>query len=429
MWYAILILAGFVAGCIVAYLFLYGPVWRAAKLQKELDAKALTIQNTFRAQETQQAELDRKAVGLAEKERELEDAYAWKNKELQQQRAQFDARAVKYAELADENLTLKRDLQNIDVNLWKLQMDRDRERERQDSIEGKVKELGARYLKENIKWWGNSLTPNNYAANKKRLLDAIDRCRQVGFEISAEEEAQYMADLKTEYERIVRLAFEREEQARIKAQIREEQRLEREIEQELKRLDRERAAIQAALAKALAEAKDEHSAEVENLKARLAEAEAKAERAKSQAQLTKSGHVYVLSNIGSFGQGVYKIGMTRRLEPQDRVKELGDASVPFPFDVHMMISCDDAPKLENELHRVFHRVRVNKANPRKEYFHTDIEEIYRVVKDNFGEVQYLADPEALEYYQSINMSDEDSEFIESIYDEVEEESEAVADEA
>ena len=80
--------------------------------------------------------------------------------------------------------------------------------------------------------------------------------------------------------------------------------------------------------------------------------------------------MYVLSNIGSFGEGVYKIGMTRRLEPQDRVRELGDASVPFPFDVHMMISCDDAPSLENALHRESHKQRVNKVNFRKEFFRT-----------------------------------------------------------
>jgi hypothetical protein len=177
-----------------------------------------------------------------------------------------------------------------------------------------------------------------------------------------------MSDLKHDYEMKVRKAVEKEEQARIKAQIREEQLREREIERELQTLDRERAAIKAALEKALSIAKESHSEEVEKLKLRLVEAEARNERAIAQAQLTKAGHIYVISNLGAFGEEVFKIGMTRRLEPKDRIAELSDASVPFPFDVHMMISCDNAPQLEKLLHREFHSNRLNKVNVRKEFF-------------------------------------------------------------
>ena len=95
----------------------------------------------------------------------------------------------------------------------------------------------------------------------------------------------------------------------------------------------------------------------------------------SQAMLTKSGHVYIISNIGSFGDNMLKIGMTRRLEPMDRVKELGDASVPFPFDVHAMIRTSDAPTLENALHKHFDARRVNLENTRKEFFYVSLEEI------------------------------------------------------
>jgi multidrug efflux pump subunit AcrA (membrane-fusion protein) len=216
----------------------------------------------------------------------------------------------------------------------------------------------------------------------------------------------------------VRAAFEREEQARIKAQIREEQQREREIQRELERADKEQAVVREALARALAKAEDEHSAEVESLRARLAELEAK-KRAISQAQLTKAGHVYVISNIGSFGEGVFKIGMTRRLEPIDRVKELGDASVPFPFDVHMMISCDNAPTLETALHQRFLKQQINKTNPRKEFFKTDIEAIVQVVREHHGEVEFTADAEALQYHQSLTMSDEDQQFIDDVFDRLE----------
>lgn len=253
---------------------------------------------------------------------------------------------------------------------------------------------------------------------RQRLQGVIQACRKIGFDVTEIEEAALIAELKAEYEKVVKAAFEREEQTRIRAQIRDEQLREKEIERELKQLEREREAIQAALAKALAEAQDQHSEEVERLQARLAEAEAKSQRTISQAQLTKSGHVYVISNIGSLGDGVFKVGMTRRLVPMERVCELGDASVPFPFDVHMMISCNDAPSLENALHRKLHKSRINRVNPRKEFFKTTIESIYQIVKEHHGDVEYIADAEALQYRQSQSMSDEDQEFIEHLYDEL-----------
>jgi len=199
------------------------------------------------------------------------------------------------------------------------------------------------------------------------------------------------------------------------------------VDRELKQLQRERTAIQAALDQALAEARDKHSEEVQRLQARLAEAEEKSRRAMSMAQQTKAGNVYVISNIGSLGESVFKIGMTRRLEPLDRVRELGDASVPFPFDVHMMISCDDAPSLENALHRELHKLRINKTNPRKEFFKVDLETICRIVRAHHGEVAYVADPEALEYRQSLSMSEEDSKFIENVYQGIDDDSTTVAE--
>jgi T5orf172 domain len=347
-------------------------------------------------------------------------------KKLNDARRQFDDRIISYKELEDENKLLKRDLRNLAVSMRKLELDSHRQQQVQSELDLKVQEIGARYLKENVKWIGNSLNANNFASCKQRLLDVIERCRGIGFDITDEEEQSYLADLRVEYEKEVRTAFEREEQSRIKAQIREEQKLEREIQREQERIAREKAIVEAALARALATAVDEHSAEIESLKARLAEAEEK-ERAISQAQLTKAGFVYVVSNIGSFGEGVYKIGMTRRLEPLDRIRELGDASVPFPFDIHMMISCQNAPDLENSLHKALMKQQLNKTNPRKEFFRADIDAIIGLVKENHGEVEYVADAEALQYRQSLSMSDEDLEFIEHVFDEVDDDGEAMED--
>ncbi len=120
-----------------------------------------------------------------------------------------------------------------------------------------------------------------------------------------------------------------------------------------------------------------------DLSAKLVEAEENSKKAISMAQQTKKGHVYVISNIGSFGEDIYKIGLTRRLDPDERIRELGDASVPFPFDVHAMFVSDDAPALENILHRKFVERQLNKINRRKEFFRVNLKEI-RQVADELG---------------------------------------------
>jgi len=129
--------------------------------------------------------------------------------------------------------------------------------------------------------------------------------------------------------------------------------------------------------------------------------EAKFERATSQAQITKAGYIYVISNIGSFGEGVVKIGMTRRLEPMDRVKELGDASVPFKFDVHTLTFVDNAPQIENTLHRKFNEKRVNIENQRKEFFKVTPQEVSSVMEEMGIECDWYFDVEAKEYRESL----------------------------
>jgi hypothetical protein len=407
--YIIVALVGMAGGAFCVYMLTEGRRKSLAEQKSEQEARSQSISDSL------------------QKLREREERYDQAVTQLKAARTEFDARAVPYNELQDENTILKRDLRNIIVQVRKVQLDTHVQRQSQEAVQQKVRDIGNCYLKENVKWIGSSLTPNNFAASNQRLKDVIERCRGIGFEITVAEEESYLADLKAEYKMIVRRAFEREEQARIKAQIRDEQLREREVERERKHLEYEREAIKVALEQALAEAEDQHSEEVQRLRARLAEAEEKARRATSQAQLTKSGHVYVISNIGSFGDGVFKVGMTRRLEPHQRILELASASVPFPFDVHMMISSNDAPALETALHRKLFKLRINKTNPRKEFFKTDIASIYQVVKEHHGEVEYLADAEALQYRQSLTMTDEDQQFVESVYNALEEDE--VLDEA
>lgn len=116
----------------------------------------------------------------------------------------------------------------------------------------------------------------------------------------------------------------------------------------------------------------------------------------------RAGYVYIISNIGSFGDGVYKIGMTRRLNPLERIDELGGASVPFRFDVHALIFSEDAPRLESLLHQIFSKNRVNKINGRKEFFKVPLSEIEKVVKENFDNtIEFVYTPEAEQYRESM----------------------------
>lgn len=179
---------------------------------------------------------------------------------------------------------------------------------------------------------------------------------------------------------------EQEEQRLIREQMREEERALRELEKVKQEAEREENRYQEALEKARQEIESATGktqqkllSQIEELQQKLQEAAINKQRAISQAQITKSGHIYIISNIGSFGENVYKIGMTRRLDPMDRVKELGDASVPFSFDVHAMIFCENAPELESRLHKYFENQRVNKVNERKEFFRVSLEEVVQAV--------------------------------------------------
>lgn len=338
--------------------------------------------------------------------------------QFQAERLEFNRRIITYDELARENLILKTDMRNLAITVAKQEYEHRELARRQTNVQEMADTLGDRYLSETQKWVARSLTTGNYASNKNRLIEAIARCRAMGVSVDHKREKELLANLQSDFELAVRAEVQREEQARIRERMREDLLREKELQkarEAAEQAEREQRAIEEALANALSIAAGKHSEEVMRLKEQLAEAELKSQRTKSLAEQTKVGHIYVISNIGSFGKGVFKIGMTRREKPLERVFELGDASVPFPFDVHMMIKTEDAPKLEKVLHRAFYKSQLNKTNPRKEFFRTSIDEIARVVRANYGDIEYTADAEALQYYESLNMSAEDQEFIEEVH--------------
>jgi hypothetical protein len=201
---------------------------------------------------------------------------------------------------------------------------------------------------------------------------------------------------------------EREEQRRVKDQIREEEKARREYERAMKEAAKEEETIKKAMekvrkevGKANEEQRERYEAQLQELMLKLQEAEQKNQRALSMAQQTKTGHVYIISNIGSFGEDVYKIGLTRRLEPLDRIKELGDASVPFEFDVHALIASDDAPALERSLHRHFLALQINKVNPRKEFFRVPLRQIRTELEGMGIQAAWTMAAEAAEYRESL----------------------------
>lgn len=215
----------------------------------------------------------------------------------------------------------------------------------------------------------------------------------------------------------LRLAFEyrqkqqeeKEAAKAARAEQREQERLQREIEAEKHKIEKEQTHYLTAYEKIKKQLeKDPTNQEYLQKKAEFENVLADIEKSLSdidyrQANI-RAGYVYIISNIGAFGENVYKIGMTRRLNPQDRVDELGDASVPFKFDVHAMIFSDDAPALEAALHRAFEDKKLNMVNQRREFFNVTLDEIKEVVRKNYDKtVEFIDIPDAEQYRVSKKM--------------------------
>jgi hypothetical protein len=251
---------------------------------------------------------------------------------------------------------------------------------------------------------------DNVLTLQERILKSYEAINKLGHSnqvtITAPYHSLKIAELRLVHEHREKVQAEKEEQRRIRDALREEEKARAEIERAQARAEAEEAEHQKALDKARADlaaatATDKQHAKLEGLIAKLetelADAIDRKAKAIARAQLTRSGHVYVLSNIGSFGAGIYKIGLTRRLDPYQRVDELGDASVPFGFDVHAIIYSEDAPALEAALHREFAQRRVNLVNLRKEYFRVTLDEVGAALERHHGLVSLVLSAEAEEW--------------------------------
>ena len=254
---------------------------------------------------------------------------------------------------------------------------------------------------------------NNFDSYKKRIESAkatIDKLGQtMNINISYEYFELKIKELHLAFEYQQMKQKEKEEQRMLREQLREEAKLKKEIEEARRKIKKEQTHYQNAIfaiKEKIASAKTSDDKEI--FEQKLSELEEQAAQVEKhiadidyRESNQKAGYVYVISNIGSFGEGVYKIGMTRRLEPMDRVRELGDASVPFGFDVHAMIFSDNAPKLEAAIHSAFEDKKVNMINTRREFFRVSLDEIKDVIKNNFdGSVDFVETADAEQFRES-----------------------------
>lgn len=256
---------------------------------------------------------------------------------------------------------------------------------------------------------------NNIAAFIEKVRKSYEALNKMNSKNAVSISYEYLSlkidELQLAYEYAQKKQEEKEEQKRIREQMREEAKLQKEIEEARKDIEKEQRHYTNALLKLnkQLESCDEIEKEVllekrQEIESHLTELDVAIKDIDYREANKKAGYVYIISNIGSFGENVYKIGMTRRLDPMERVDELGDASVPFKFDVHAMIFSDDAPKLEAALHRAFEDKKVNMVNNRREFFKVTLNEIEEVVKNNYDKtVEFERIPQADQYRESIKI--------------------------
>ena len=253
---------------------------------------------------------------------------------------------------------------------------------------------------------------NNIESMRKRINTMYDQINKLNvvneIRIAPAYRNLKIDELNLAYEYQLKKQKEKEEIKEQKARLREQAKLEKEIREAREQLNKDRRHFQRALADAQAKLasasdveKELYQEKINELTQQLDKLDKDEKAIDYREKNAKAGYVYIISNIGAFGDGVYKIGMTRRLEPEERIDELSGAAVPFDFDIHAMIFSDNAPDLEAKLHKHFEKDRVNKINGRKEFYRTNIDEIEKVVKANYDKtIEINKVPEAEQFRES-----------------------------
>ncbi len=327
------------------------------------------------------------------------------------------------------------DLQNSE--LYKIKLEQIRDRQEQLIKSGKAaifpenmtmnnsRAEGEKMIKDNVKLILRSFNNecdasiinvkfNNIASIEKKIKKAYETLNNLGRRLEIAIVPDYFA-LKIEelylcYEYQIKKQEEKEEQKRIREQMREEAKFLREIEEMKSKVEREQKHFNKALENVTAQLEKVQTEQERillekekiGIEQKVVALEKDIQDVQNREQNTRAGYVYIISNLGSFGENIYKIGVTRRFDPVERVDELSDASVPFDFDIHAVIFSDDAPALENALHKAFEHKRLNLINRRREFFNVSLDEIVRVVKTNFSKpVEFTKLADAAEYRETL----------------------------
>ena len=253
----------------------------------------------------------------------------------------------------------------------------------------------------------------NFDSSLNKIYKSAEAISRLGSIMDIAINNQYLnakiQELRLAFEYQQKKQEEKENQRAARAELREAARLQKEIEAQRKKIEKEQTHYQTAYEKLLHQLEQNPDnndllQKKEELENQLKDIDKAIKDIDYREANQRAGYVYIISNIGAFGENIYKIGMTRRLDPQDRIDELGDASVPFNFDVHAMIFSDDAPALEAALHKAFENRKLNMVNTRREFFNVTLDEIKEVVKKNCDKtVEFVDIPDAEQYRISQKM--------------------------
>ncbi len=247
----------------------------------------------------------------------------------------------------------------------------------------------------------------NFDASLDRIYKSAEAISKLGSIMNISITSRYInakvKELCLAFEYQQKKQTEKEELKAARAEQREQAKVQKEIEEQRKKMEKEQTHYQTAYENLSAQLSlhpdnTDLLAKKEELESKLSDIDKALTDIDYRQANMKAGYVYIISNIGAFGENIYKIGMTRRLDPQERIDELGDASVPFKFDVHAMIFSDNAPALETALHHAFENRKLNMVNQRREFFNVTLDEIKEVVRKNFDKtVEFIDTPDAEQY--------------------------------
>jgi hypothetical protein len=435
MVYAVIILLGVIAAALAFFTLRFFQ-------------QARDLRNRYSRVTDVEAELAVVRKGLEQTRQERREFQSENERQRAKLNQEYEQGLAKYKELKAELSLLEENLEDISFGLYKphftfqtseehkAALEKLRDRERQLIRDGRAafcpkrwtvgnsEREGARMVKLNEKLFLRAFNGecdaavanvswNNVTKMEERIRKSFEAINKLGEVLSVSLTQEYLKlkldELRLTHEHEQKRYQEREEQRRTREEQREEERARQEIEKAREEAETEEAMFQRALEKARLEAAKATGAQLEKLTERISsfeskldEARQKKERAISRAEFTKSGFVYVISNIGSFGENIYKIGMTRRVDPHERVMELGGASVPFPFDTHAILYSTDAPELEAGLHQLFADRRLNLVNPRREFYRdVAIDEVEAFVRSKGLSAQFVKQPEAREYRETL----------------------------